>query len=387
MASTYSETIAETVAGGDGGTLCAALRSAIVQGARLRPTDTETFGFSRTLSQSLHVSRSDAEAWRWGPTISQSLGVRLTSAVQAKYTVLDHEVVKLAQALLRAFPAVISQSLTAHQAQTLAVGLTLLQALKLTPGGAQGSAYHLGLVEALAMNSAFMRFVGLSLVQTLQVHAAPLAQTLRNVQLAQGLTLHGALKNTLVVSLTGNLHIGAIDVLRAIYRGDALLDTVNLGALYVDDAGTVTTFAVNTRTNSITEYANYGFNSFAQMGLRYVAASAQGLYELDGELDDGAPIPAELETGYYQMSGTKMAGIKGCYLAMRGQGQALLKIIAGDGREYIYRANVQPGLMNTKVNVGKGLFARYFAFNLKTPGQDWDLDDVEFVPMMRDRRV
>ena len=383
----YPVTIDETVAGGDGNVLYATLRSALVQGALLRPTDGETFGFPRTLSQSLHVSRSDVEAWRWGPTLSQSLGVHLTSAVQAKYSVLDHEVVKLAQALIRAFPAALSQSLTVHQAQTLAVGLRLLQALKLTPADAPHAHYNLGLVQALALNAAFMRFVAASLVQNLQVHAAPIVQTLRNVQLAQNLTLHGALKNTLAISLTGALGLGEIDVLKAIYRGDALLDTINLGALYVDANGTVATFAINTRTNAITEYQNYAFNSFASMGLRYIAASADGVFELDGELDDGALIPAELETGYYQMAGTKTAGIKGCYLAMRGQGQALLKIIAGDGREYVYRANVQPGLMNTKINIGKGLFARYFAFNLQTPGQDWDLDDVEFVPMMRDRRV
>ena len=38
-------------------------------------------------------------------------------------------------------------------------------------------------------------------------------------------------------------------------------------------------------------------------------------------------------------------------------------------------------------DIGKGLSARYFAFELTTPGQDFDLDSVEFIPMMRDRRV
>ena len=53
---------------------------------------------------------------------------------------------------------------------------------------------------------------------------------------------------------------------------------------------------------------------------------------------------------------------------MRGGGQFFIKIIQGDGREYIYEALGQPGLMTTKINVGKGLRTSYIAFNLTKRG-------------------
>jgi hypothetical protein len=39
------------------------------------------------------------------------------------------------------------------------------------------------------------------------------------------------------------------------------------------------------------------------------------------------------------------------------------------------------------VQVGKGLRARYFALELVTTGQDFDLDTIEVVPLLNARRV
>ena len=44
-------------------------------------------------------------------------------------------------------------------------------------------------------------------------------------------------------------------------------------------------------------------------------------------------------------------------------------------------------MKTTKVNMGKGLRARYFAYELISTGQDFDLDSVEFVPLVAQRRV
>jgi hypothetical protein len=37
--------------------------------------------------------------------------------------------------------------------------------------------------------------------------------------------------------------------------------------------------------------------------------------------------------------------------------------------------------------MGKGLRSRYFAFELVSTGQDFDLDTLEFIPLVADRRV
>ena len=106
--------------------------------------------------------------------------------------------------------------------------------------------------------------------------------------LAQLLTLHPALNTKLLLKIVGNIQLSPEQLVQMIYRGDPLLDEVVITALYISPAGTTTTWVVNTRTNAVTEYANYNFRSFAQMGNRYIAAGPEGLYELDGDTDDGA---------------------------------------------------------------------------------------------------
>ena len=135
------------------------------------------------------------------------------------------------------------------------------------------------------------------------------------------------------------------------------------------------------------KYTNYNFNSFTPIGVKYLAAGPNGVYELNGDTDAGTDIIAKARSGYAQFNSTKMSGIKGCYLAIRGEGLVYIKILAGDGREYIYQAKTQPELTNTKINIGKGLRTRYLAFELITTGQDFDMDTLEFVPMLSDRRV
>ena len=82
-----------------------------------------------------------------------------------------------------------------------------------------------------------------------------------------------------------------------IYTGEGLADVISMTGLYVSPSGAVTTWAINTRTNAVTEYTNYNFSSFAQMGSKYIAANSSGIYELDGDSDAGAAIIAEVQSG------------------------------------------------------------------------------------------
>lgn len=347
-----------------------------------------TLGLS--LTQNLTAHQADVHKYIWGRALSQALSIHPAHIPLMKFKVTDVEIVRLAQALIRAYPVTLSQNLTAHQAQTVAIGLTVLQSLNLIPHHTPATHFHLALVQALLMNSALGRFFGAILTQSLTVHDAPTKKYVTSPVLAQALTVHAALANTLVLSFSDTIDLTPVQLLKAIYKGESIIDLINLTGLYVSPIGTVTTWAINTRTNSVTTYSNYEFNGFAAFGaqgLQYIGTSKNGVYELDGEQDDGTNIIADVLSGFMQLNNTKMSGLKGVYLAIRGRGQFILKLIAGDGREYAYELKSQPGLMNTKVNVGKGLRTRYLAFELISTGADFDLDSLEFVPMLSDRRI
>jgi hypothetical protein len=63
-----------------------------------------------------------------------------------------------------------------------------------------------------------------------------------------------------------------------------------------------------------------------------------------------------------------------------------LKLIIGDGSERVYRVRAQD-MKSTRVNFGKGLRSRYYAWELMTTGADFDLESVTFIPMVASRRV
>lgn len=162
-------------------------------------------------------------------------------------------------------------------------------------------------------------------------------------------------------------------------------DTVAFSGAFLSPTQLLT-WAVNARTGATTTYTNFPYTSFAKRGSHYLATAEDGLYQLDGNTDNGAAIIAEMESGFMQFAGTRFASFKAIYLGMHGSGTVFFRLTTGDDKTYTYRVVAQ-NMENTKVRVGKGLRARYFSFALETAGQDFDLDTVEFVAIGAQRRV
>ena len=197
-----------------------------------------------------------------------------------------------------------------------------------------------------------------------------------------GATLNRGL--LLRVTASDELEIGHTDALKMLFK-PTLADAFEIVSAYLDPEG-LTTWAVNLSHGGVTEYTNYNFNSFATMGSKYIAADADGLYELVGDDDDGDDIVARLKSGLLQFGRSNYSSFKGIYLGVRGGGDFVLRLVTGDGRSYTYSVEART-METTKVNVGKGLRARYFSFELISTGQDFDLDSIEFIPLVAKRRV
>ena len=66
---------------------------------------------------------------------------------------------------------------------------------------------------------------------------------------------------------------------------------------------------------------------------------------------------------------------------------AVLQLTTGTGETYVYAARSRP-MQTTRINLGKGLRARYFKYELEAvDGHDFDLDSIEFLPLVAQRRV
>jgi hypothetical protein len=240
---------------------------------------------------------------------------------------------------------------------------------------------NVGLAVALTTHSA------VTVADELGVDPALLGVSLRRGIISEDVGIEPLETPQLVLRATVDEGVGIepLEALGMLFAAE-VVEGVELTAAYLAPNGSFTTWAMNTRTGAVSEYADFAFNSFAQIGNTYLGASSAGLYELRGDDDDGADIIARIKSGFMQFGGTRLSRLKSAYIAARGEGAFVLRIIDGEDRQYDYAVDTR-NQRSTKVHMGKGQRSRYFAFELISEGQDFDLDTLEFVPIMVERRV
>lgn len=247
--------------------------------------------------------------------------------------------------------------------------------------------YNLTLVQALRLTDSLAQFFGVDVSESVGLGEALLARALANAGLVDTVGVADAITPRLLLNvlLGDGVDITAEMAARMLFS-PTILEGIEISAGYLAPDGSLTTWVMNTRSAAVTEYSNFNFNSFAQIGGRYFGASTEGLYELLGDDDDGAGIIARIKSGYLQFGGTQLSRLKEAYIAATGEGAMVLRIITKDGVTYNYGVSTRDG-RSTKVHMGKGQRSRYFAFELVSAGQDFDLDTLEFVPIVVERRV
>lgn len=330
---------------------------------------------------------SSASSGGWGITILEALGLEATGAPQTTYHMLVAEVGRIRDRLQLGLGLSVSDTVTLTLVSAQRSAYALVDTAMIDGAAAPIAKYYAAQTEGARVGVFFARVVGDALADTVQVGGtaagAGLFAQLLSDTVGTSETVAGPL--LLKVVTAEAMDVTASDAVQMFYE-DHLSDEVAVTALYLSPGGSVTTWALNTKNAAVTEYTNYAFNSFAQVGGRYLGASQDGLYKLTGETDAGTDIIGTLKTGLAQLGGSRFTSFKAAYLGVRGGGEFVLKLETGDGHAYHYRV-VANDMATTKIRLGKGLRARYFSFELISTGQDFDLDTLEFVPIVASRRV
>lgn len=336
-------------------------------GIGVAPAQTPTIRPGRIIAEVVNMQSSITPALIWTWTVTEQT--------------------YMASALGAAVPVILSAGIGIAPALTTSLAVTVLQGLGIVATPLPSLTYTQTLVAGIGMSDAFRSFFGGSLNDSINITETLATQFVAHPSIADGIGIAPALSNHFYIRVTmaDAFDVTDASILQMIYDGQ-LADDVQIVVGYVSPNGQFTTWAINTRSGAVTEYNNYTFNSFAQLGDRYYGASDNGLYELLGDNDDGTNIVATIKSGFAQWAGSKFTMFKGVYLGVHGSGTFVLKLITGDNKTYTYTVNAQ-SQKTTKIVTGKGLRARYWAFELTSSGQDFDLDTIEFVPIVADRRV
>lgn len=172
-------------------------------------------------------------------------------------------------------------------------------------------------------------------------------------------------------------------------------DTLSFIAGLTVDGETYTGIVMNTENAAVSEYDNFSFNSLTRAGTgRYLGAKADGIYELGGDLDDTSEIDAYFTTKLFDFESDKFKRMDRAYLGIKNDGSMILKTITRDStdgkkHENWYELEATSEEMRTqRIKTGRGLKSHYWQFTVTNKlGSDFDLDTIEFKPIILSRRV
>lgn len=203
--------------------------------------------------------------------------------------------------------------------------------------------------------------------------------------ISEDIALHDAPSLTMVLTLTVAEDVALADIPAQQLLFQAIMqEGVRFDSFF--SSPTFTAWAMNLRNAAVSQYSGFNYNSFAKMGDRYLGASDQGLFWLDGDTDATRPVNSRITTGILQPNGNKLAGVQSAYLGMRGNGQFVVTVTDEAGGFYNYTLNATD-METSRVVFGRGLRTRYFTFSLESQGQDFDLDNVEFITTDLSRKL
>lgn len=165
-------------------------------------------------------------------------------------------------------------------------------------------------------------------------------------------------------------------------------------SLYLDD-GQYIAWTYNMQSAGVTRYTNYPFNSFAKVGGVYYGLTSTGLYRLDADDDDGAPIAAKVRLGMSDLNTRRLKSTPEVFMGYTGDGQMLLRVIyvddkTGEKTGVDYRMKPRPAgsKRESRFEPGKGLIAVDFDYEIENiDGADFSIKNVEFSPMIVTRRT
>ena len=135
-------------------------------------------------------------------------------------------------------------------------------------------------------------------------------------------------------------------------------------------------------------YTDYPFTGFANIGGRYFGASDQGLYELEGDSDHGAPIEAVIDMGQRDFESMALKSLANAYVSVNAQAPMRLRVEL-NGQPYTYTARGAGAQMQTqRIDLGRGLRGHFFGLQLmNTDGADFEVGGMEFVAEESKRRI
>lgn len=144
---------------------------------------------------------------------------------------------------------------------------------------------------------------------------------------------------------------------------------------------------LNLRKLAPTQYANYNFNSFCELGGQVLAAGDDGIMVLDSaDDDDGKPITAYFEPLLTDMGVANPKRIHSLYMGYEANGTMKVTVEADElheRAEYVFPAGKGRLQGGGRVSGRRDQAGRYWKYKIEnTDGCDFSVDNIEAIPVI-----
>lgn len=120
-------------------------------------------------------------------------------------------------------------------------------------------------------------------------------------------------------------------------------------------------FVLNLRNKSLTEYANFNFNSFCTFNGNKLAAGTSGIMILNGSDDAGHSIDIAVDMGNDDFGSPQLKRIHEVYFAGVGSGSHLIEVSSDGDASTGYEFDLDVDTpKTTKIHTGKGRIGRFW---------------------------
>lgn len=386
FAGTPFDSLAFGESGGDSGNV-AVERSALLGWAVSQRTESHIF-----------FSEYSAFDINWGVSDLVTIATALDSLLQSNQSIFDSAV--FADIVRNAYPVSVNEVITLNAQAQYLIRIAMLAATAIQFQNPRGFAsQQTTFTHTVATSLVLRSIVGTAknfgdLIATAEfadtvaavIRAVDEALTQISLESQSSLYFNILLSSESLVSLLTDT-----SQFSSVYNevGDTILF---VGALGIDNEDYIV-WAVHPQYPAATEYENYEFNSFAQVGSTYLGAAYDGIYELSGSNDAGANIAAVVRTGLLDFGASQLKQVTRAYLGYTSDNRLILKTIATDGgqkteRWYELRDKTADDIREARIKLGKGVKSRYWQFELiNTDGGDFEIDQLQLLPLMLSRRV
>lgn len=148
------------------------------------------------------------------------------------------------------------------------------------------------------------------------------------------------------------------------------------------------TWVINSNTEAMSQYDNYGFIAFFEHEGQPYGMTQTGIYRLDGETDNGADIESFILTGKDDMGESELKRLPYAYVGAHAPDGLTLTVFTDKDEAHTYDIPATDTLTTQRAIVGKALRSRYWQIALRNVGGGmFSIESLELLPTAQGRKL